>query len=230
MKLYLSRLKLNDTPSMHALKSLLNPCEPANAADAHHKLIWSVFSDSHSRKRDFLWRYNGNGSFMTLSARPPIKSELFCQFDVKEFEPQLKKGDKLSYLLRVNATRAKWIDHNRSQRVDVVMDLLHQVPSGCERASARSRLAGEAADAWMRRQGSSKGYSVSSTITEGYSTLELGRKRREGATFGVLDLRGEIEVIDSNKLIAALAQGFGRAKAWGCGLMLIRRAQCLYRV
>jgi CRISPR system Cascade subunit CasE len=49
-------------------------------------------------------------------------------------------------------------------------------------------------------------------------------KRRRQPQFGVLDLAGTIEVTDSDAFLAALAQGFGRAKAFGCGLMLIRRA------
>ena len=38
------------------------------------------------------------------------------------------------------------------------------------------------------------------------------------------DLTGEIAVTDPKAFLAKLAQGFGRAKGFGCGLMLIRRA------
>ena len=225
MTLYLSRLTLNNAASAKALMPLLNPSEPAMAADAHHRLIWSVFSDSHARERDFLWRHDGKGKFMTLSARPPVESGLFLPPEIKAFKPQLRTGDRLQYVLRANATRTRRVDHGKSQRVDVVMDLLHKVPAGKERAEARQRLAVEAADAWMQKQGCKKGYRPLSTVTEGYSTLEMGRRRREGATFGILDLRGEIKITDPAAFLNALAQGFGRAKAWGCGLMLIRRAR-----
>jgi len=82
-----------------------------------------------------------------------------------------------------------------------------------------------AAGDWMARQGASKGFASGTTIVEGYSTIELGRSRGQGATFGILDLRGEIEVTDPSTFLSAMAVGFGRAKAWGCGLMLIRRAR-----
>lgn len=225
MTMYLSRLTLNGAASAKALMPILNPDDPAMAANAHHRLIWHVFSDSHARKRDFLWRHDGKGRFMTLSARPPVESGLFLPLEVKAFEPRLRTGDRLHYVLRVNATRTRRVDRNRSQRVDVVMDLLHDVPAGNGRAVARRRLAAEAAEAWMLGQGRRKGYRPLLTVTEGYSTLELGRKRREGATFGILDLSGEIEITDPAAFLPALAQGFGRAKAWGCGLMLIRRAR-----
>lgn len=52
-------------------------------------------------------------------------------------------------------------------------------------------------------------------------------KRREhdhpAVAFTTFDLEGEIVVEDPAKFLAALARGFGRAKAFGCGLMLIRR-------
>jgi CRISPR system Cascade subunit CasE len=40
---------------------------------------------------------------------------------------------------------------------------------------------------------------------------------------GVLDLEGVLVVSDPARFCHCLAQGFGRAKAFGCGLMLIRR-------
>ena len=225
MTLYLSRLTLNSAASAKTLMPLLNPPDPSMAADAHHRLIWSVFSDGRARERDFLWRHNGMGNFMTLSARPPIENGLFLPPEFKEFGPRLQTGDRLNYVLRVNATRTRRIDRGKGRRVDVVMDLLYAVPAGKGRAEARHRLAADAADAWMKGQGPKKGYRPLTTVTEGYFTLEMGRKRREGATFGILDLRGEIEITDPSGFLVSLAQGFGRAKAWGCGLMLIRRAR-----
>ena len=55
-----------------------------------------------------------------------------------------------------------------------------------------------------------------------YSTLRIERKGRP-AELGVLDYEGVLEVQDSAAFGIALARGFGRAKAFGCGLMLIRR-------
>ena len=225
MTFYLSRLTLNGAASARALMPLLNPTQPAMAADAHHRLIWSVFSDSHTRNRDFLWRHDGKGRFMTLSARPPQASDLFLPPESKAFEPDLQVGDRLHYILRANATRARRVAPRQSQRVDVVMDMLRVVPPGPERAETRQILANEAATVWMEEQGTGKGFRPVNTVTEGYFTLELVRKRRQGATFGILDMSGEMEITDPAAFLPALAQGFGRAKAWGCGLMLIRRAR-----
>lgn len=231
MTLYFSRLTLNREAPSAALLPLLNPREPGASADAHHRLIWSVFSDSPERKRDFLWRYDGRGRFYTLSSRPPQSSGLFNPPETKVFAPVLRTGDRLQFTLRANATKdraavsrmEKSARRGKSRRVDVVMDLLRMAPEGGNRAAIRDRTAQAAAEAWMARQGTARGFEPGTTLVEGYSTIELGRRRREGASFGILDLTGTLAVTDPEAFLAALATGFGRAKAWGCGLMLIRR-------
>ena len=231
MTLYLSRLTLNREASAAALLPLLNPREPGASADAHHRLIWSVFSDSPDRKRDFLWRFDGRDRFYTLSRRPPQSSSLFNPPEIKVFAPVLRTGDRLQYTLRANATKdraavsrmEKGARRGKSRRVDVVMDLLRMAPERENRAAIRDRTAQTAAEAWMARQGTVRGFEPRTTQVEGYSTIELGRRRGEGASFGILDLTGILAVTDPEAFLNALASGFGRAKAWGCGLMLIRR-------
>ena len=42
--------------------------------------------------------------------------------------------------------------------------------------------------------------------------------------YSTLDFEGVLTVSDPDTLLPAIARGFGAAKAYGCGLMLIRRA------
>ena len=183
------------------------------------------------RKRDFLWRHDGRGRFYTLSSRPPQSNGLFNPPETKVFNPVLRPGDRLQFTLRANATKdraavsrmEKSARRGKSRRVDVVMDLLRTAPEGGKRAAIRDHTAQAAAEAWMNRQGTARGFEPRRTLVEGYSTIELGRRRRQGATFGILDLTGVLVVTDPDAFLAALAAGIGRAKAWGCGLMLIRR-------
>jgi len=226
MTLYLSRLTLDRHAPTAALSHLLDPAEASRAADAHHRLIWTVFADTPDRKRDFLWRAEGGGRFLTLSRRPPVANDLFAPPEIKPFEPDLRRGDRLRFTLRANATR----DRPRGQtggspgdrRVDVVMDLLHRIPGG-DRAIHRDAKAAEAAAAWLTRQADTRGFRLIGLDVEGYTTLDLAR-RRTRARLGILDLSGLIEITEPAAFLPALATGFGRAKAWGCGLMLIRRA------
>lgn len=227
MTLYLSRLTLDRRAPSRALGPLLDPEDRHRAADAHHRLIWTAFGDSEDRKRDFLWRAEGQGRFYTLSSRPPRTDGLFEPPEIKPFEPDLRTGDRLAFALRANATkdraRGQLGPEKRDRRVDVVMDLLREVPSG-QRAERRDGAAQEAASAWMTRQGEARGFRPLEVAVETYATLSLAR-RRGSATLGVLDLSGRIEVTEPEAFLSALAVGFGRAKAWGCGLMMIRRAQ-----
>ena len=232
MRLYFSRLSLNRHAPTRALSALLDPNDEDVRADANHRLIWTLFGDARDQPRDFLWRMDGRGRFYTLSTQPPIANDLFNSPETKAFAPRLEQGDRLHFTLRANATKDrakvsrmdKAARRGKSRRVDVVMDLLRTVPKDV-RADERMKLAQAAAEAWMDRQGASRGFAARQVAVEGYRTLELGRTERRGMTFGILDLTGEIEVTDPDAILPALAGGFGRAKAWGCGLMLIRRAR-----
>lgn len=222
--MYLSRLRLSRDPQVSALNALLDPEQGGAREDAHHRLIWSLFAGDAAVKRDFLWRAEGQGGFLVQSAQPPQESPLFEPPDVREHAPDLRAGDRLSYLLRANATRD--LRGEKRQRVDVVMNLLHDVPKA-ERNAKRLDLAQEAARVWMAGQGARAGFTADRTEVEDYHTVTLPgyRGKRKGEPrYGILDLTGEITVTDPEAFLVKLAQGFGRAKSFGCGLMLIRRA------
>ena len=223
MTLYLSQIRLSRSPAAQALAPLLVPSGTASRRSAAHNLLWSVFADGPDRRRDFLWREEGEGRFLTLSARPPLQTDLFDPHRIKEFAPALGPGDRLDISLRANATRTK----RSGERVDVVMDALHAVPSEA-RAEERMSLAQTAGTAWLARQGEKAGFRLIEAQVAGYSVEVLPGHRgpRKGQPqFGILELSGRIEVTDPAAFLPHLAQGFGRAKAFGCGLMLIRRSQ-----
>lgn len=241
MTLYLSRLRLKRDPGTEALKTLIDPEGPA-ALDAHHRLIWTLFADTPDRKRDFLWRADGKGRFYILSARPPMRAPLFEPPEVKDFAPDLAAGERLSFVLRANATKAPKRE-GRGQRADVVMALLHDVPgqsrlardAQSDRPVLRMELARQAATDWMAGQGARAGFRLAlrdgttapDLDVQGYSVMALPGhtgKRKGQPQFGILDLSGRLTVADPATFLAALSRGFGRAKAFGCGLMLIRRA------
>jgi CRISPR system Cascade subunit CasE len=225
MTLFLSRLVLSKSPSAAALKSLLDPDAMGTRMDAHHRLLWSLFAGNPEEKRDFLWREEGRGVFLVLSHREPKDSELFERADVKPFAPELGQGDRLAFTLRANATKDR-ARADRNRRVDVVMDALHGVASG-DRNEVRMSLAQTAGLSWLEAQGARAGFTVSDMTVSDYSVRVLPRHRgaRVGQPqFGVLDMTGVISVDEPDAFLARLGAGFGRARAFGCGLMLIRRA------
>lgn len=219
--MYLTKASLSRAPSVRALDKLLLPSEAGNRTDAHHRLLWSLFADSADRTRDFLWREEGKGTFLILSERAPILSELFANVDSKLFAPSLYQGDRLRFALRANATRSK-----DKKRVDVVMDALFTLPKD-QRAEQRMDVATSEGSAWMQRQGATHGFRVLDCVASDYSVHALPAyrgPRDKQPQFGILDLEGELQITDSAAFVSAVGKGFGRAKAFGCGLMLLRRA------
>jgi len=222
MTLYLSRLRIARSPSANALSRLISPEAAGARRGAHHRLIWAAFADHPDRQRDFLWREEGQGEFLTLSARPPHPIDLFTPPEVKPFAPQLAQGDRLAFRLRANATRSR----KGAGRVDVVMDALHSVPKD-DRADKRNEIAQSEGMAWLGRQGETAGFNLLNCCVEGYTTETLPEyhgSRKGAPRFGILETSGLLEVTAPEAFLAQIARGFGRAKAFGCGLMLIRRA------
>lgn len=223
MTLFFSRLTLNRSAGNVALKAVLDPDHAAAAMDAHHRLMWVLFGDGPDRRRDFLWRAEGAGRFYVLSAREPVPHDLFEPPEIKPFAPVLAAGDRLEFMLRANATRQR----QSIGRVDVVMDALHALPAG-ERAAVRMDLAQREGTAWLERQGKQAGFQPVAVRVEDYGVRALPGQsggRRGQRQFGILEFSGELEVKEPALFLEHLAQGFGRARAFGCGLMLIRRAR-----
>lgn len=223
---WLTQARVRRNASAGSLWRALVPSHGAERVHASHHLLWTLFADSPDRRRDFLWREVRPGHYLILSARPPVDSHrLFELSEPKAFAPTLAQGDRLQFALRVNATVSRGgAPGVRGKPADVVMNALLGLPSS-ERALRRSSILESAARAWLEARASGAGFAIETLSVDGYDTVALDRGRGERpAKFGVLDLRGVIEVTEPDALVGAILQGFGRAKAFGYGLMLIRRA------
>ena len=206
-------------------------------AYAGHQLLWKLFSDDDQRR--FLFRQEieseqspsvepkGLPLFYVLSDRDPAHSLDWLEVESKRFDPQLDAGDRLGFKLRANPTVARPAgDGKRSHRSDVMMHAKFAYPRS-DRNSRECQAAMEtAAIRWLANQGDKAGFVLQGeAAVESYRQHEL-RKRNDGSQtvqFSSVDYSGLLEVTDAGRFIEAMARGFGRAKAFGCGLMLIRR-------
>lgn len=222
--LYLSRARLRRDAPVAALAQLLVPADASERPGASHRLVWALFADSAERQRDFLWREERPGQFMALSKRPPQDLHHLFDLDYKPFEPVLSSGDRLGFTLRANPVVARPAGKGeRGKRHDVVMDVLHAVPAG-ERTAARPAAVLSAGRAWLTRQGQAHGFApMGDPAVDGYEQVRIQRHPAKPAVFSVLDISGVLEVHDPDRFLASMTAGFGRARAFGCGLMLIRR-------
>jgi CRISPR system Cascade subunit CasE len=222
-EMYLSRARLRkDAPSV-ALAEIFLPEDVDTRVSVTHKLLWTLFSDGPDRKRDFLWREAEPGLYFVLSARPPHdEHNLFVLDPPKPFAPALAVGDRLAFSLRANPTVSRKGTGKRSKRHDVVMNAIKPIAGG-ERAEKRTAAIQEAGLAWLGEQGVRHGFSIERAIADRYVIL---RPPHRGAKMrlATLDFEGVLRVTDQEQFKDALTGGLGRAKAYGCGLLLIRRA------
>jgi CRISPR system Cascade subunit CasE len=211
-----------DVPAV-AFAALLVPTETDQQMGASHRLLWLLYADTPDRPRDFLWRQTRAGEFLTLGPRAPVDMHGLFELEHKEFAPELAPSDRLGFSLRANATVSRPTARGlRGVRHDVVMDLLHRTPG--RRAEARLEVMQTAARDWLARQGGAHGFALcGDVVVDGYDRVAMPRQSGKPAVFGVLDMSGVLEVTDPERFLAKLGQGFGRARAFGCGLMLIRR-------
>jgi CRISPR system Cascade subunit CasE len=114
------------------------------------------------------------------------------------------------------------------------MDALYRLPQGRERAEARRGAVESAGRSWLAARGATCGFRLPTaaeggdaaegapSCVTGYRVMHLD-DRNQKMRIGVLDFDGVLIVQDPARLLDAIGQGFGRAKAFGCGLMLVRR-------
>ncbi len=226
--LLLVRARLRRDVPAAALAGLLVPDDPNAEIGAAHRLVWSLFADGPDRSRDFLWRRTAAGDYLILASRPPSDPHNLFALEWKGFSPALRPGQRLGFNLRANAvTNVPRGPDQRGHRADVVMAAMHRFPQEA-RAAARAEAIETAGAAWLARQGAKSAFSVEPRALriDGYQAMRIPRARRQKPiAFSVLEFEGVLTVNDPARFLAALAHGFGAAKAFGCGLMLIRRAR-----
>lgn len=238
---WFTRLTLRgDDAAVASLIQELARSDPGASMTVGHRLMWTVAAPDtraafdqnnpdRTERSAFLWREAETGhKFYMLGPRPAEHSPFF-RIETKLYAPAFHFGDRFAFELRVNPTVARKNDFHsrgRSKRSDVVMDRMrNEEAEGADRkARARRRLAAAegAAAEWLARVGVRDGFSLRGLKLDAYRVETLPR-RGPKAKIGVCDLRGALEVTDGERFLARVLAGFGRAKAFGCGLMLLRR-------
>ena len=122
----------------------------------------------------------------------------------------------------------------RGKRVDGVMHALFNAHSREQRkamsrtdklSSVRERIVQETGAAWLAAQGAKAGFELAEKpAISDYVQIAVERRHGRPAGFSVLDFAGTIALNDPTAFLDRLAKGLGSAKAFGNGLMLIRRA------
>lgn len=223
--MYLSRVRLSTAPSAGSLFRML-----ADQLDAYesHRLVWALFGDDPDRKRDFLYRYdqsNGRPELMVLSATPPVDHHNLFQIDSKEFAPDLKAGDCLSFMARLNPVWRKDVGGKR-RKVDVVMNEVHRCKAEGADHVNRIEAAGPAISQWLDVQAARCGFALEDDqlAVDSYDIHQFRSRSGSDVRIAGADVRGVVRVTDPEAFGTMLVEGLGASRAFGFGLVLVRRA------
>lgn len=201
---------------------------------ADHQWLWRWFPAEAGTARDFLFRRqeaDGPPRFYVVSERAPLPRFGAWQSETRAYAPQLEAGESLRFELRANPT----VRHDRtgkSARHDVVMEAKKKLLAerGLQRWSewtdsppALHAVIHAACAHWLERRGATSGFEVdrNSLVVEAHE--QHREKRGSELRYTTVDLAGRLIVTNPVALQSALLQGLGRAKAFGCGLLLVRR-------
>ena len=190
-----------------------------------HREAWRLLGTGPEARRDFLYRLEADGRRPTLYAlapRPARDPEGLWQVESKPFEPKLSAGDRLGFDVRTNPVVTR-----DGKRHDVVMDAKRARREAGDSTPRTSRveLAQEAVSRWFAARGETNGYRPCELRVDGYRVREIPRPDgRPAQRIATAEIRGTLEVVDPARFLALVRTGLGPAKAFGCGLLLLRRA------
>jgi CRISPR system Cascade subunit CasE len=216
---------LRADPSVATLAPILFDTAGRHRSEASRRLVWTLFADREDRTRDFLWREDDARRFYVLSNRPPEDRHQLFTVETKAFDPALLPGDRLVFSLRANATVGRPRGDKRAgKRDDVVMAVLNTIPKH-ERAERRKEIIRGEGLAWLRRQGAAAGFDFDDggVAVDGYEPLTIRDGAKNALRLSVIEFDGILTVREPEIFLTKLARGFGRGKAFGLGLMLLRR-------
>ena len=188
----------------------------------HHRSLWALFPDkpTESRRSDdeprqgFLFRVESNrpghpARVLIQSKHPPVEAQGVDLIASREVHPRPTPGQRLGFLLTANPVRA-------------IKDLEATGKPGKKRTSCRVPLVREDEQrAWLERKLEDAAV-VETVALLPHQPLYFRRGNRAGKLVP-LSYEGVLRVTDPGHLLHLMENGIGPAKAFGCGLLLVRR-------
>ncbi len=163
-----------------------------------HQAIWSLFPNTPDRKRDHLFRIEGNekGQLLALlqSSTEPKSSDKAEVLQSKPFNLKLLNGEYFKFKLIASPTKCL----SKERKVIEIKDEAEQIQ-------------------WLQRK--LDGANV--TVTSIESKLVDNRKSFKSR---FVTFEGVLQITDADKMYRAVIMGIGRKKHAGAGLLSLARA------
>ncbi len=203
--------------------------ESKNILYTTHKLLWNIFPKDSDAKRDFLFRRDTQSKiplFYIVSKRKPTNNPIF-DIVTKEYNPKLKIGQKLAFSLNANPVVVKrlngmkkhsrhnvWVDAKKSCK-DMKLNP-QEIRKVCEKRTKE----------WLVSRSEKHGFSVDeqNVFVDGYTKHHLYKvNNRKNVRFSSVYFEGILIVSNVDLLCKCLFEGIGKSKAFGYGLLLVKR-------
>lgn len=210
-----------------------------------HQAVWKLFDlprQEKKEKAEFLFRFeiderNKLPVFYVLSCKQhPRDQESLWDIEPKNYNPDIRKDDRLAFKIRVNPVVTKKPSEpdpnpKKRKRHDVVMEAKTRLKNdGVPRENWPhiNEIVHNAGIEWLRKRGNENGFVFRDedehrgVRAEGYQIYQFYKKKIK-VSFSSLDFTGVLTVTDPNLFKEILFEGLGPAKSFGCGLLLVRR-------
>ncbi len=227
---------------------------------AMHQWLWKFFPDRDGQSRDFIFRHQAVEKiprFYVVSQHRPVSFSEAWQVQSRSYDPQLPKGQRLSFHLCANPVVSKKSATGKSLRHDVVMQAKKQIllehglgpkakwrdiPIG-EDKPALYDLVQQHCVTWLQSRASNHGFEVITATVDAYRQHKTNKKGFQSSSidlfddqnvtdngtsvikFSSVDFLGELRVTDDELFRQVLFNGLGHAKAFGCGMLLVKRIE-----
>ena len=228
--MYFSRITFNPLVDHQQLAKTL-----CSDSYREHQALWQLFDNDPDAKRDFLYRQvieHGRMKYYVLSKRMPVdKTGIWCVDRPKPYNPCLSAGQKLFFMLRANPIITVNDSDGKKQRHDVVMHeqkrIGYKQMLRTERPPLR-QLIQESCTKWLDMRASVNGFAFEpdAVIADGYQQHQSPAKNQKWPIrYSTVDLQGILTVTEPDLFRKLLMSGIGKSKAFGCGLLLVRRVK-----
>lgn len=218
-----------------------------------HQMIWDLMPKDANAKRDFIYHRDDTQAiplYYLLSARKPENNNPLLHIQTTKYVPQLQQGDYLQFNLKANAVKTTKVSNDSKKRkrqdiIEAMVDVFKAKHPDPQDRPSSGYIHHKASKEWLVKQGEKCGFEINNLIVQGHNYHAISHKNKrytmnrktcpkDHICFSSIDLTGQLRVLNpelfnekcfferdkqSNQFIA----GLGRAKAFGCGLMLIRR-------
>jgi len=201
----------------------------------HHRFVWRIFNENDTQKPDaaqFLYRIDyflDTPVIYVLSRYKPESQIKRWQVQTKVWQPGIVDGAMFQFSLRANPTIGI-----SGKRHDVFMHVKKHY-SGEDQfelrelmfSAGKGFLQNKAKTIGIEFLGETLDFSNKQKLTgvkhaNGENIVHSG-KTENAITISTVDYQGVFRVVDQTLLLQNVLKGIGRAKRFGCGLMLLNR-------